>query len=430
METSVRLGRRRSVVVRLAAVLAMLAGLMAIAESPASAAPLGQWYNAPPLTEARFHQTSVLMGDGRVLVSGGRVGDFLRATAEVMSPFTMRWTPTGSMSIPRWQHTATALPNGKVLVTGGFTNPYTPGANAQPITNTAELYDPATGTWTPTGSMTTRRALHVAQLLDNGKVLVAGGRFCDNPPPTACNFMFRSQTAELYDPATGTFTPTASMNIARHTTSAAKLLDGRVLVPAGFTPAGNGINGDVYDPATGTWSLTGNLNQDRARQGAALLPDGRVLVMAGFPNRATSETYSPATNTWTLSGNVVFQGRFNFYFATLPDGRVLLAGGQVPSLGIQRSTELWDGGVWTQGPDMANTHGNSSSLGNSERAIVLSGDPNRYVYDQSKCGNRCGLVLVIGNNPTGAVDLFAPNCTASTPTTRAGCVGPVPAPAP
>jgi hypothetical protein len=417
--------RARTVTNRLMVILAVLFGLLA-AESPASASSHGTWYSAPPLTQARFHQASVLMADGRVLVSGGRVGDALTTSAEVLSPFTMRWTPTGSMSVPRWQHTATALPNGKVLVTGGFTSPYAPGANAQPITETAELYDPATGTWTPTGSMSTRRALHVAQLLDNGKVLVAGGRWCDNPPPAACNFTFRTATAELYDPATGTFTPTADMNIARHTTSAAKLPDGRVLVPAGFTPAGNGVNGDVYNPATGTWSLTGNLTHDRARQGAALLPSGEVLVMAGFPNRFTSERYNPATNQWAPAGNVLLSGRFNFYFATLPDGRVLMAGGQVPNVGIQTSAELWEGGTWTSLPPMVNQHGNSSSLGNSERAIVLSGSPDTYVTDSTKCGNRCGAVLVIGNNPTGAVDLFIPNCTASSPTTRAACLGPVP----
>ncbi|MGH9280010.1 MAG: Kelch repeat-containing protein [Acidimicrobiales bacterium] len=404
----------------------LLAGLVTLTERPASAAFLGQWYSAPPLTEARFHATSVLMGDGRVLVSGGRVGDALRTTAEVLSPFTMHWTPTGSMGTPRWQHTATALPNGKVLVTGGFTNPFTLGANAQPVSDTAELYDPATATWTATGPMTTRRALHVAQLLDNGKVLVAGGRTCDQPPPTACNFTFRTNTAELYDPATGAFTPTGSMQFDRHTTAAVKLLDGRVLVPAGFTNVGNGPNGDIYDPATGTWSQTLNLVESRARQGGALLPGGRVLVMAGFPNRTTSETYDPGTNQWTLSGNVVAAGRFNFSFTTLPDGRVLMAGGQVPGTGISKTAELWASGAWTPLPDMANPHGNSSSLGNSEKAIVLSGNPDTYVTDSSKCGNRCGAVLVIGNHAAGAVDLFVPSCTASSPTTRAACLGPVP----
>jgi hypothetical protein len=420
--------KARSALSRLIVTLAVLCGVVAGAESPALATSHGTWFSAPPLTQPRFHQTSVLMGDGRVLVSGGRVGDSLTTSAEVLSPFTMRWTPTGSMGTPRWQHTATALPNGKVLVAGGFTDPFSVGANAQPVTDTAELYDPATGTFTPTGSMTTRRALHVAQLLDNGKVLLAGGRTCDNPPPVACNFTFRSAAAELYDPATGTFTAIANMNFARHTTSPAKLLDGRVLVPAGFTNAGNGINGDIYDPATGTWSLTGNLTQDRARQGAALLPTGEVLVMAGFPTRVTSERYNPGTNQWSPSGNVSFGGRFNFSFTTLPDGRVLLAGGQVPSIGIQKSAELWDGGAWTTLPPMVNEHGNSSSLGNSEKAIVLSGNPNSYVTDSTKCGNRCGAVLVIGNNAAGAVDLFIPNCTASSPTTRAACLGPVPSP--
>ena len=188
------------------------------------------------------------------------------------------------MTDGRWSHTATKLANGKVLVAGGFTDPTT-SANAQPVLTSAELYDPATGTWTPTGSMTTRRALHVAQLLPNGKVLVAGGRTCNGPPPPACNSTFTTNTAELYDPATGAWTPAASMNSNRTTTSAVLLGNGKVLVPAGF-PGGQ-ATAEVYDPAANTWTPTGLLNIPRARQGAMLLPDGNALVAAGSTGAAS-----------------------------------------------------------------------------------------------------------------------------------------------
>lgn len=420
----------RGLLVRLALLIAVVGGLLVGGQAPASSqsTSLGRWIQLPSMTQARQHPASVLMANGRVLSSGGRTETAALLSAEVFDPLTLRWTPTGLMGTSRWRHTATALPDGRVLVAGGFTNPYQvsatgAGLNAQPVTNTAEIYDPATNSWTPTGPMNVRRALHAASILDNGKVLVAGGRTCPSPPPTACDFSNRTNSAELWDPETGTWTLIAPMNVDRHTTSAAKLLDGRVLVPAGFTAAGNGINGDIYNPATGTWSLTGPLTDSRARQGAALLPDGRVLVMAGFPNRQTSEAYNPQSNQWQLTGLVNFTGRFNFYFATLPDGRVLLTGGQVPSFGLARSSELWSPGQgWARGPDMVNAHGTSSSLGNSEQAIVLSGDPYRYVYDSEKCANRCGMVLVIGNHPTGAVDAYFPNCTPALNTVRYACV--------
>lgn len=311
------------------------------------------------------------------------------------------------MTDARWSHTATLLPNGKVLVAGGFTNPST-SANAQPVLASAELYDPATGTWTPTGSMSTRRALHVAQLLPDGKVLVAGGRTCNGPPPTACNSTFTTNTAELYDPATGVWTPTASMAANRTTTSAALLPNGSVLVPAGF-PGGQNT-AEAYAPQTGAWSATGNLNVPRARQASMVLPDGGVLVAAGSTGASTltSETYNPTSNTWTLAGNVA-QARFNYFFTELPNRRVLIAGG---AGGATASTtaEVYDptGRGWSSAGALANAHGSSSSNGNSTRAVVLSASPTGFVFDPRVCGTDCGKVLVVGDNPTGAADLYTP----------------------
>src|SRR5438874_1895775 len=106
------------------------------------------------------------------------------------------WISTGSLTVPRLQHTATLLPNGKVLVAGGVDQ----GALAS-----AELYDPATGTWTPTGSLSTARFVHAAMLLPSGKVLVAAGLgYCN------CHVLLAS--AEVYDPAMGTWTPTGSLS--------------------------------------------------------------------------------------------------------------------------------------------------------------------------------------------------------------------------
>jgi len=392
----------------------------------------GSWRATGSLNVARLQTTSTLLPNGRVLVAGGRNFAFAQvvASAELYDPLTETFTLTGSMTDGRWSHTATLLPNGKVLVAGGFGAP-TSSANAQPVLASAELYDPATGTWSPTGSMSTRRALHVAQLLPNGKVLVAGGRTCNGPPPAACNSAFTTNTAEIYDPATGMWAPTASMANNRTTTSAALLPNGNVLVPAGF-PGGQST-AEAYSSAAGAWSPTANLNVARARQGAMRLPDGGVLVAAGSTGASTltSETYNPTTNAWTLAGNVA-QTRFNYFFSELPNGNVLIAGG---AGGATASTtaEVYDPSTrtWSSAGTLANPHGSSSSNGNSTRAVVLSANPATSSFDPRVCGANCGKVLVVGDNATGAADLYTPAAVSLTvcTTTVTGSSGPVTVPA-
>ena len=391
-------------------------------QSPALAVE-GSWRATGSLNVPRLQATATLLDTGRVLVAGGRNFAFTQVhnSAELYDPISETFSLTGSMTDARWSHTATRLANGKVLVAGGFTNP-TSSANAQPVLTSTELYDPATGTWTPTGSMSTRRALHVAQLLPSGKVLVAGGRTCDLPPPTACNSTFTTNTAELYDPATGTWTPTANMNNNRTTTSAVLMGDGRVMVPAGF-PGGQ-VTSEAYNPATGTWAYADTLNVPRARQGAMLLPDGDVLVAAGSIGAATptTETYDLATDTWSPAGNVA-QNRFNFFFTELPNGKVLIAGG---AGGATASTtaEVYDPvtRTWSSAGTLPAAFGSSSSNGNSTRMVVLAGTP-------AQCGQNCGKVLLVGDNPAGAAALYTPASSFVCTTTVTGTVADVVVPA-
>ena len=392
----------------------------------------GSWEATGSLNVPRQQATATLLADGRVLVAGGRNFALTQVlnSAELYDPVTEQFTPTGSMAEGRWNHTATLLPNGKVLVAGGFGAP-TSSANAQPVLTSAELYDPATGTWTPTGSMSTRRALHVAQLLPDGRVLVAGGRTCNAPPPTACNSNFTTNTAEIYDPATGTWTPTGNMNNNRTTTSAVMLGNGTVLVPAGF-PGGQ-RTAEVYDPATGAWTRVADLGTTRARQGAMLLPGGDVLVAAGSTGMSTvtSEVYDPETNTWTFTGGVA-QNRFNYFFTELPNGDVLIAGG-AGSATASTTAEVYDPAsrTWSSAGSLPRPHGSSSSNANSTRAVVLSASPTAFVYDPRVCGTNCGKVLVVGDNPSGAAELYTPahvslsTCT----TTVTGASGNVTVPA-
>src|SRR5215831_11986204 len=173
------------------------------------------------------------------------------------------WSPTASMSIGRFIFTATLLQNGKVLVAGGDT----PG---EIITNTAELYDPTTGTFTPTGSMHQARVGFSATLLQNGKVLVEGG---------ASNTVGALNTAELYDSATGTWSTTGKMKVGRQQHSAVLLSDGRVLVTGGNIDrapcadlcANTITESELYDPSTGKWTTVTEMTIPRSFFNTTLL---------------------------------------------------------------------------------------------------------------------------------------------------------------
>lgn len=225
-------------------------------------------------------QTATLLANGEVLVAGGETF-FIpptgadQAKSELYDPSTNTWSPTGSMSVPRFQHTATLLPSGQVLVAGGYTGVWhTPVASA-------ELYDSATGTWSNTGSMTKARVWAFAALLANGNVLIVGGGDggVDN-------------TAELYDPTSGAWTLTGSL--AFQPTLVTLLGSGRVLASDAQT------NASVYDPTSGAWRPTGSMTTARLQPSSAVLPSSKVLVVGGAHD-SSAELYDPATGTWSAT---------------------------------------------------------------------------------------------------------------------------------
>lgn len=274
------------------------------------------------LNTARLAHTATLLPDGRVLVVGGGDGPdmidgfFIVDQAEMFDPASRTFSPASAAG--RLFHTATLLPSGKVLLVGGETD--SSGGSPTP---TAELYDPLTGTSQPTGSMTAARESHTATLLNDGRVLVTGGAV-----PQGIGWAPLS-TAEIYDPVTGVFTSTGDMPIARGGHTATLLPSGKVLITGGTTSATTGgtASAELYDPATGSFAPTGSMAGARVDHTATLLADGRVLVTGGYgPEASTAELYDPATGLFTPTGSMALPRAY--HTATLlPNDTVLVAGG-------------------------------------------------------------------------------------------------------
>ncbi len=269
------------------------------------------------LNTARASHTSTVLNNGMVLIAGGYNGNVL-ASAELYNPATGTFTPTGSLNTARLYHTATLLNNGMVLIVGGY-------AENGNILASAELYNPATGTFTPTGSLNTARELHTATMIQgimiNGMVLIAGGQGSAGA----------LVSAELYNPMTGTFSPTGSLNTARLYHTATLLNNGTVLIAGGYDSNGNtSASAELYNPATATFTPTLSLNTARYRHTATLLNDGMALIAGGEDSNgnalASAELYNPATGSFTLDGSLN-TARILHTATLLNNGTDLMAGG-------------------------------------------------------------------------------------------------------
>lgn len=329
----------------------------------------GWWSMTGSMAVARFGHTATLLPSGKVLVAGGATyPDGNGATAELFDPATGTWSATGSMSVARELATATLLPNGKVLVAGGYTRVLF--SDVVELAS-AEVYDPATGTWSAVDPMHTTRAQHTATLLRNGKVLIAGG--FSNSPYGA------SASAELYDPATATWSVTGSLATPRDGQTATLLASGQVLVTGGYSSDAVPFlaSAEVYNPSTGTWSTTGSLAAGRFYHTATLLPGGQVLVAGGHnvSGDVGPETYDPHTGTWTPTGPTA-TGHNEHIATLLPSGKVLIAGGY-SSVTIIPGAELYDPLTRTWSPTGAMNVGRvrhtATLLGNG-KVLVAGGD--------------------------------------------------------
>ncbi len=289
--------------------------------------------------------------------------------------------PTGSMSVARRNHTASLLPDGRVLVAGGFDN-----KNEPSVTFSAEIYDPARGTWLPASPMSTPRAGHTASVLASGRVLVAAGWGGSS----------NLDSAEVYDPLRDTWTRTPSIPNANHNNHTATVLaDGRVLLAGGhiFPQAFSSV--DIYDPVMNAWSSAAPVATRRTGHDATLLHDGRVLIVGGVNDMqngiASVEAYHPVSGTWT-SLNSMAAHRMYLVCTRLADGRVLVTGGYQNQHGTRNTAaaEVFNPvtGRWETLPSMSEARYNHASvLLPSGEVLVAGGQADTSVRSSTELFN-------------------------------------------
>ncbi|HZT40825.1 MAG TPA: kelch repeat-containing protein [Chthonomonadaceae bacterium] len=270
------------------------------------------------MSTPRDAHATLVVGD-KALIIGGRTKSYGATTplTETYDPVSGEIREAGRMIGSRSFFQPVLLDNGKVLAAGGYRQP-----NAHGTVQDCELYDPAKQRWKRTGPLHTPRELYAAVKLPDGDVLVIAG-FSNGD---------MTRTVERYDTRHGRFRPAASLQTARfgHT---ATLLDGRILVAGGRTLKDVSLTStEMYDVSSGTWSSGPEMREDRFRHTATRLPDGRVLITGGYSSKqrktlATAEIYDPASNTFTLLSSTMSDGRMDHTATLLPDGRVLIAGG-------------------------------------------------------------------------------------------------------
>jgi hypothetical protein len=428
----------------------LLSALLAVGVSAAAAHAqgTGQWQFTGSMANGHsnwYNGGFAQLPDGRVLaISGVTVGNAFTPTAEIYDPQTGQWSPAGTLTDARYAFgPPSVLANGDVLVAGGHDPNVVDYA-------TAELYDPSTNRWTPTGGLNRARRYPVQVELANGEVLVATGSY---GPPTCTRYL---SSSELYNPATGQWSYTGSTLVPRESANAIRLADGRVLLAGGYNGGGGActdtgpVDTETYDPSTGQWSFAGNLPHGwlggamvllpdgrvlmvdgneprsgafaeavlfdpttgqwseaappllpRSSAAATLLPDGKVLVSQG--GQVQSEIYDPATNTWSLDASALDTNGSGHTFL-LPNGQVLLAGG-ANSAGPSTTAELYtsaSGGSQTigfTGPG-SGTYGGSATLtaagGGSGNPVVFTVDPSSTTGACTASGTNGSTVTYTG----------------------------------
>lgn len=328
----------------------------------------------------RAAHTATLLPDGKVLIAGGfreeGTSEVAISSAEIFDPATNTFTPANDLNEPRNGHTATLLPNGKVLLAGGW--------NQHGRTATAEVYDPQTGAFEYTGSLMAPRQGLTATLLHNGQVLIAGGDSARNSP---------QPTAELYDPATETFTLAESLNIGRFGHTATLLSDGKVLLVGGTSGNDNVLSSaELYNPETGNFTRTSDAHVIRYKHTAVRLEDGNVLILGGTDQRDWNGKYDSAEIYDIRTGTFIQISDMNQERFKLAEAAVLLSDGNVLVGGGNRQIEIFDSQTQTFIPDGALDDDYYFSVLTmlKDGQVLITGGYNGNILPSNKAWLYCG----------------------------------------
>jgi len=295
----------------------------------------------------RFNHTATLFDDGKVLITGG-TDDGYRSlkTTEIFLPSTGEWSEGPDMMENRQRHSAEGLPDGRLIIIGGYEGGGHPSLLADysgqgnRSFSTTEIFDPDTSTFSIGPSLISGRFWQRSIQLRSGDILVIGGLSVEGGALGKC---------EILDVDEMVWKSASPLNLPRARCTASLLKDGRVLVTGGHdgrtkTPF---ASCEIYDPARDIWEITTPMNFGRGYHGGALLKDGRYLVSGGFsapgqPDRSDSEVYDPETKTWTMQSDLYFP-RHNHESVLLDSGMVIIMGGSNCQTGGCHSTlEFFD----------------------------------------------------------------------------------------
>ena len=329
------------------------------------------------MSQSRGWHAAVLLDDSRVLVVAGddadNRSDGSLASAELWDPATGTFSETGSLAAGRRAPTATLLADGSVLVIGGV-------VDGGEILASVERWDPATGTFYPAAALAEPRAYHTATLLPDGSVLVIGGGDFDGTPRAS---------AELWDPGRSSFSPAGMMAEARFLHSATLLPDGRVLVVGGNWPPRDTLaSAEIWDPETKSFSPAGTLSEPHGSHTATLLSDGDVLIVGGTGANdadgwflSSADVWDPSSMSFTATGPLV-DVRSDHAATLLDDGSVLVLGGVDEFEQAMDSVERWDPASSSFGPagSLAEARGGSTlAVLQDSRILLVGGTDAQYV---------------------------------------------------
>ncbi|WP_368353662.1 MULTISPECIES: IPTL-CTERM sorting domain-containing protein [Comamonadaceae] len=312
---------------------------------------------------ARYDHTATLLANGKVLIAGGEDTNGRLAGVKLYDPTSNSWSSASSLAAARTLHAAVLLPSGKVLVVGG-------NAGSGGYLTSAELYDPVANSWSSAGSLGTGRSGPTATLLPSGKVLVAGGRDRDG----------YLASAELYDPATNSWSSAGNLTVGRGLHTATLLSGGKVLIAGGISSVYL-ASAELYDPATNSWSSAGSLGAARGSHTATLLSSGKVLVAGGRnpDGIASAELYDPAANSWSGTASLA-AARYGHTATPLSSGKVLVAGGYGNN--TLASAEQYDPatGSWSSAGSMGTArYFHTATRLSSGKVLAVAGYGNTYL---------------------------------------------------